>query len=195
MDLVTLGTNIGVVGTALASIWGGIKYIYGPLKKAYTKAVQFYNNCEFLVSEIKPNGGSSLKDSVEGLKRSIDSMLSTVVRLDQRQIAISNHSDKGIFESDINGDCVFVNRAYCRIFDRNSEEALGKGWKTFIHPEDRDGVIEEWNSCVKENRDFVFVYKTLRPDNSVVTVDVHAYVLRDLKGQNIGFMGFVVPAK
>ena len=153
------------------------------------------NTIDFISKEIKPNGGSSLRDSVEGLKTSIDSVLATVVRLDQRQISFAHQSEKGIFESDLNGDCIFVNRAYCRITGRSPDEAFGKGWKTFISPEDRDKVVEEWYDCVKERRDFIMTFFYIRPDLSKVKVNCHAYVLRNMQGHTIGYMGFVTPIK
>ncbi|CAK0773764.1 hypothetical protein CCP3SC5AM1_880010 [Gammaproteobacteria bacterium] len=188
-----LAETLGMLATALAAIYGFVKLIYKPLINLFTGAVSFYHNCNYVAKEMKPNGGTSLKDSVEGLKHSIDAILSTVIRLDQRQIAIANHSDKGIFESDVNGDNIFVNRAYCRIFGRTIDEALGKGWKLFIHPDDRDKVVEDWYACVKERRDFVMAFKILKSDSTSHLVDVHAYVLRDLKGMAIGYMGFVTP--
>jgi PAS domain S-box-containing protein len=184
----------GEVATGVVGIWGFIKYIIRPTKKAWAKSREFCHNVNYAATEMRPNGGTSLKDSVEGLKHSIDAILSTVIRIDQKQIALANHSEKGIFEADLNGDTIFVNRAYCRMIGRTADEIIGKGWKTSVHPDDRDEVSEEWYSCVKERRDFVKTYRMLRPDNSVVTVDAHAYLLKDLKGATIGFMGFIVPS-
>lgn len=195
IEWVKIAESSGVVAGALAAIWGIFKLAYKPTVAAIMATKEFYVNTKFLAKEMKPNGGSSLKDSVEGLKHSIDAILSTVVRLDQRQIAIANHSDKGIFEADLNGDTIFVNRAYCRICGRSPEEVLGKGWKSLVHPEERDKVVEEWYSCVKERRDFIMAYKILRSDGTTIIVDSHAYVLRDLKGQTIGYMGFISPIK
>jgi PAS domain S-box-containing protein len=183
----------GIIAGAVVSVLGAIKYIWKPLKGKYKKAVAFYDTCSYLSKEVKPNGGSSMKDSVDGLKLSIDAVLATVVRLDQRQISFAHQSDKGIFESDLNGDCIFVNRAYCRITGRSPDEAFGKGWKAFIAPEDREAVVDEWYDCVKERRDFIMTYSYIRPDLTRVKVNCHAYVLRDVRGLTIGYMGFVVP--
>jgi PAS domain S-box-containing protein len=195
LEWMTTLQSLGTAAAALASIFGLSKYVYKPLRKKLVHLSEFYNNCSYMAKEMKPNGGSSLRDSVEGLKGSIDAILSTVVKLDQRQVAISQHNDKGIFESDQNGDFIFVNRAFCHITKRTPEEAYGRGWKVFICPEEREAVTDEWYNCVKERRDFTMTFNYLLTDGSKVKVNCHAYVLKDAKAQVIGYMGFVVPTK
>lgn len=193
IEWLVLAQKAGIIAGGVMSVLGAIKYIWKPLKVKYAKFSGFYDTCTYISKEIKPNGGSSMKDSVEGLKLSIDAVLATVVRLDQRQISFAHQSEKGIFESDLNGDCIFVNRAYCRITGRSPDEAFGKGWKAFISYEDREAVIEEWYACVKERRDFIMTFNFVKPDLVKVKVNCHAYVLRDLKGTTIGYMGYVLP--
>lgn len=183
----------GIALGSIAGTWGFLRWVLHPVKKFFTSCGKFYHNCNYLVNEIKPNGGSSLKDSVEGLKASIDSILSTVIRLDQRQIAIANHHDKGIFETDALGNDIFVNRAYCQIKGCTEAEALGMGWKNTIHPDDRERVVNEFQTCIKERRDCHVTFRCLHPRKAPFLVDVHAYVLRDLRGTLLGYMGFLTP--
>ena len=45
-----------------------------------------------------------------------------------------------IYQTDAQGRCVYVNSALCDLFGLTEKEALGDGWLSRIHPEDRDRV-------------------------------------------------------
>lgn len=193
IEWVILAQKAGIVAGAVMSVMAASKYILQPLKKKYKSVTGFYDTCSFISKELKPNGGGSMRDSVEALKLSIDAVLATVIRLDQRQKSFAHQSEKGIFESDLNGDFIFVNRMYCRMTGRSPEEAYGKGWKAFIAPEDREHVVAEWYECVKERRDFIMTYHYIKPDLTKVKVNCHGYLLKDVAGQTIGYMAFILP--
>jgi len=79
-------------------------------------------------------------------------------------------SPVGIFRTDTNGDCVYVNERWCEIAGMSAEAALGRGWARAIHREDRDQVFAEWYQSAKENRPFTMEYRFQRPDGVLTWV-------------------------
>ena len=46
-----------------------------------------------------------------------------------------------IYQSDAQGQCVYVNSALCELFGLTVKEAMGVGWMDRVHPDDRDRVL------------------------------------------------------
>jgi PAS domain S-box-containing protein len=46
----------------------------------------------------------------------------------------------GIYQSDAQGRCVYVNAALCELFGMSEKEVMGVGWLDRVHPEDRAEV-------------------------------------------------------
>ncbi len=98
---------------------------------------------------------TSLKRSEEELRRST-TLFQTLARV----------SPVGIFRADAEGNCVYVNERWCEIAGIPPEEALGRGWAGAIHADDRERVLAEWYSRVKDNHPFALEYRFQRPDGA-----------------------------
>jgi PAS domain S-box-containing protein len=46
----------------------------------------------------------------------------------------------GIYQSDADGRCIYVNSVLCEMFEISEKDALGLGWLGRVHPEDRPRV-------------------------------------------------------
>jgi PAS domain S-box-containing protein len=46
----------------------------------------------------------------------------------------------GIYQSDAEGRCIYVNSVLCELFEVSEKEALGLGWLDRVHPDDRPRV-------------------------------------------------------
>lgn len=132
--------------------------------------------------ELMPNGGMSLRDSVDWIRRS-----QTVQ--DRTHEALLDMHDDPWFKSDPTGKCEWINRAYLKLTGKAIDEARGNGWLSCIHPEDREAVFTEWKRAVEQNRNFEMTYRVLDKDHRPVRVDGQAKVLRDHRGDIIGFIG------
>jgi PAS domain-containing protein len=51
----------------------------------------------------------------------------------------------GIFHTDLQGGCVYVNQKWEEMYGQSAEEAAGFGWARSIFPEDAQRVSESWN--------------------------------------------------
>jgi PAS domain S-box-containing protein len=57
---------------------------------------------------------------------------------EDRFYALANHAPVGIYYSDADGDCVFVNRKWLEYTGMTFNASLGKGWMKSLHPLDRE---------------------------------------------------------
>jgi PAS domain S-box-containing protein len=100
-------------------------------------------------------------------------------------------SPVGIFRTDPQGDCAYVNKRWCEIAGVPLEQALGRGWVQSIHPEDRDRVVAEWYESAAENRPFQSEYRFQRPDGVTTWIMGQAMVQPNAEGGIAGYVGAI----
>ncbi|HZR92486.1 MAG TPA: PAS domain S-box protein [Gaiellaceae bacterium] len=103
--------------------------------------------------------------------------------------ALAAHTPVGIFLSDAEGRCVYVNRRWCELAGLDPDGALGDGWMRALHPEDEARVRTEWAEASRTGRPSVIEYRFRRPDDSVVPIEGFASPLRDGDGRLTGWVG------
>lgn len=109
---------------------------------------------------------------------------------DDRRALIS--APVGIFRTDPDGGCVFVNERWCQFAGMDSDAALGAGWTRAIHPDDRDRVIAEWQAAIAESREFHLEFRFMRPDGSTIWLSGSAMPYPDAHGAVGGHVGTVM---
>jgi len=141
-------------------------------------------NIEAILKELRPNGGSSLKDQLSRIEDNIEI-------LDVKVASVALATNVGYWKSDYKGRAIEVGRSLCSILGRNESEILGSNWVGIIHPEDRERVKEEWDSSVEDSRNFEMIYRFLKPDGSVQKVKCFAHTI--LKNDTlIGYFGTLI---
>lgn len=161
----TLGVIIGAVVTALiAPTW---------LSWWNTKQTK---------KEFKPNGGSSIKDSLNRLEVSVAAT---------RQTSLTLASVVGVayFQTNSSGQYVYVSRDWQRMAGMFAEDALGCGWTGAIHPEERDVVTKSWSDSVANGRPWQLKCKLA---NGVI-VHMTANPIKSHSGVVEGYVGFFEP--
>jgi PAS domain S-box-containing protein len=138
-----------------------------------------------LIQEFKPNGGSSIRDQLNRIERDVQvarSMASIGLRM----------ADRAYWISDPDGYCTECSPALAKLQGRMPEQILGNGWVTSLPPQWREPVAEEWNSAVKERREFDMEYAFRQPDGTIIPVTGHAIPVR-VSGNVVGFVGWAIP--
>lgn len=175
--------KIGAIATAAGAIY---KYIWCPLKlNVIDKLTSFYEKVDYITKELKPNGGNSLRDQVNYIKR-------TVEKIDQRQLNFFHFDPDGIIETDSRGNLVWANRAYLDLVKRHPEEVQLQGWRNVIAEADRERIIREWTSAVADSRDFFSTHSVVDSHGIFIKVEVRCLAMRDYEDKLIGHLGFVV---
>ncbi|MCS6781731.1 MAG: PAS domain-containing protein [Gloeomargarita sp. SKYBB_i_bin120] len=97
----------------------------------------------------------------------------------------------GVGLANAQGECIYVNNAILRMFQAPKQDLLGQGWSAFIHPDDRQRVLETWREILQSPSDFELEYRVRRPSGDVIWVHSYLAVLRNDSGQVVGFLGAV----
>jgi PAS domain S-box-containing protein len=111
---------------------------------------------------------------------------------EERFRTLASHAPVGIYLTDPNGDCLFVNNTWCRMTGLTPEEARGKGWVKALHPDDRERVAAEWYEAAVHRKPFAGEYRYLRPDGVVTWLQASAVEYHNAEGQVVGHIGSVV---
>jgi two-component system sensor histidine kinase/response regulator len=106
--------------------------------------------------------------------------------------SLTTSAPVGIFRSDNNGRCLFVNDRWSEITGAPRERALGNGWLDFVHPEDRERVAAEWTAAVEARREYTVEFRYRRPSGEDVWVLTRRVVTSDASGTMTGFIGTVM---
>lgn len=113
-------------------------------------------------------------------------------RSKERFHKLAELSPVGIFETDIAGNCKFVNRRWQELAGMTLKQALGQGWVSAIHPDDMAAVFAEWQAAVDEGREFSLEYRFKTPDGRVNWLAGSALAVRDAAGELQGYFGTIM---
>jgi two-component system sensor histidine kinase/response regulator len=67
---------------------------------------------------------------------------------------ISETLPVGIFETDAKSECLYTNTSWQEIFGVSLIESLMGDWRTFLHPDDRESVSEQWEQTLTNLKAF-----------------------------------------
>lgn len=77
-----------------------------------------------------------------------------LIQSEYRYQTLEKLSPIGIFHTDAEGNCIYVNQRWCEITGISSKSALTNKWIQAIHPEERQKVLRAWKSNIQENLPF-----------------------------------------
>lgn len=180
IDIEILGMWIGILTGGAAILYGisyGLYYSYFFFKK-------FNKIYAIIEKELQPNGGSSMRDAIKRLELMAHAENS-------RFKTWMTFFPYPVFETNPNGYCIYVNRAYLNFTGRNLDEVVGNGWIINVHPEDREEVHESWSSAVNDKREYCLTYRFLDKDNNTRKVHVHACPSLNHEKEVIGYIGII----
>src|SRR3990167_4265236 len=104
---------------------------------------------------------------------------------------INEISPVGVFRTDPEGQCLFVNRKWCAIAGITARQAKGRGWEKAIHPEDRPQVAQGWYGAAKKKQVFRLEYRFRRPDGGVTWVLGEGMAIHDSSGKLVCYVGTI----
>lgn len=98
-------------------------------------------------------------------------------------------SPAGIYQTDAQGQCVYVNECWCNMAGLSQEQALGDGWIKALHPNDRDHVSSEWYAHANQEKPWSLYYRFVSAEGNVTWIYGTAVTLRDVEGKITGYLG------
>ncbi len=100
-------------------------------------------------------------------------------------------SPVGIFRTDPQGDCLYVNQRWCEIAGMSPSEAMGKGWLGALYSEDYARVMNEWYEAAQANRPFKSEYRFESSPGSVTWIYGQAVAEYARDGSITGYVGTI----
>ncbi len=211
MGIETIGKIIGFFlgfSAAITILWTSFKYakkVKDTVDITKTIKTQF----DELLKEFKPNGGSTLKDSITRLENTNvrlenattdiqNKLLNLAKEAAYNKIAnkniINSSNNSGYWISNAKGETIEVGIGLCRLLKRNEEELDVIKWMNYIHPDDRVRVLNEFEHIVQHNGTFNVDYKialpTTKKEKEYISVNAFAQPI-EINGVMEGYYGII----
>ena len=104
---------------------------------------------------------------------------------------LMKHSPVGIYRTDKDGKCIYVNDKWCELTGLSYDEAAGWGWATALHPEDKDEISRRWKLFVT-GESFSMQYRFLKKNGDVIFVTGDANPILNERNEVEGYLGTVL---
>lgn len=103
---------------------------------------------------------------------------------------LSEFSPAGIYLTNKDGDCLYVNKHWQMVAGLSADKALGRGWKAALHHDDIDEIYSQWYKVVETEGKWKFEYRFVNQETNKVTWLLGlAKPLYDNEGILKGYMG------
>ncbi len=116
---------------------------------------------------------------------------------EQRFHILAKISPVGIYRSDAQGLCIYVNERWLEMAGITESQVLGEDWVKVIHADDRERVFQEWSHAVRTQAPFYTECRLQRPaaaDGSqgrITWVLAQATAERDATENTAGYVGTI----
>ncbi|VAX13946.1 diguanylate cyclase/phosphodiesterase (GGDEF & EAL domains) with PAS/PAC sensor(s) [hydrothermal vent metagenome] len=107
----------------------------------------------------------------------------------QRYQALAKAAPVGIFRTDLEGHCVYVNECWQELAGMKMAQALGEGWVAALHKDDQQRVLNEWYQAAQAQRSFRTECRYQQPDGKILWLLVQAEAEKDASDRVIGYVG------
>jgi PAS domain-containing protein len=134
-------------------------------------------------TELKPHGGSSLRDSLTRVEQ-----MTISTRAHVRLSYQMNHTPT--FEIGPDGAVTWVNRAYVEEYGLGLDDISGNKWLSTIHPDDRERVMREYAYIVSDKRQGSIKYRAQFKGEPYREMDVIIYPIFDHETVCLGWVGY-----
>ena len=104
--------------------------------------------------------------------------------------AVNDAALVGLFHTDVDGRCTYVNSTYERICGQHAAQAIDGGWLDAVHPDDRARVALEWTQAAEGGGRYRSEHRYVHADGRVTWVLVQAAPIV-LDGAVTGHVGCV----
>ncbi len=127
---------------------------------------------------------NSLEMEIERQRKAVDSLRDS----ERRFRILTEQLPVGIFLTNAQGECRYVNDRWCQLAGLTAEQAAGSGWTSALHPEDRDPVLLAWRQAVENGSELVIAHRFRTPSGRETWINTRAVPLRDRAGRITGHL-------
>jgi PAS domain S-box-containing protein len=122
---------------------------------------------------------------VDDLERAMRALAAS----EERFRTLCDHAPVGIFIDDGDGNGIYHNAQCAEITGIALEEAQGTGWRSTLHPDDRERVVQRVNEAVRNQQPYQDSNRYLHADGTVRWAEGNAVPVRDPNGELVAYIG------
>lgn len=156
------------------------------------------SNLLSVTSEFKNNHGSSMRDAIDAIHDNVIKIRTDLKIIDGRTITLmsiigDNKMSVGMYETDANGNCIYVNGKWAELTGMSLEDAQSYGWINCIHYSDREEVQNNWDYSIAHNSKFDMVYRIVNiRTHKEYRVRGYALPIKNSDNSVIRFVGAII---
>lgn len=187
-------------GVGLAAVLGIWKLWLYPLPRKirdhFAELIQAVVHAETapIKAELKPNGGSSLRDAIDRLSREQLAILLAIHQHSLREWTMRGFESnaRAFFETDEKGKLRKMSQQVCIWTGRSLPELLGDRWATIISPDCREQVKRWWAATWTDGSYGEMDQSYIAADGKPIPVRVYAApVIDPATGAYLGHVGSI----
>jgi hypothetical protein len=172
---------IGVISSGIIFLW---KKLLKPAIKFLDHQEEIKQSIKTIKNEVVTNGGSSIKDAINCLTITCESIEKSQKVLDQRSKASLHYHDRALFEVDKFGRMSWFNEKFELLAESSGDNNEGFDWVNIVDESEREDFVKETTSCIEMCRKIDIV------TNSINNERIHflGYPYRITEKEHEGFL-------
>lgn len=175
--MLALSATIGVVTLFVTKVCR-------PIASFVHHFIQAAPKIEAIYAELKPNGGASLRDSINRVEHHM-------IVSDERQRAIMRDNPLGILEIAEDGEVIWANRTMTTRIGRPLVDFFGKGWLGMVTEESLGRISASWDLAFEQKREFNSNVTFVSTEGESVDAHMVMHIMRDSHFKPVGYMGVI----
>ena len=179
----------------LLLLWSANKFfniISKPLDSLHETAKNVINKDDFSVRAEKLSN-DEIGRVVDSFNKMLDVLQDEDIKIrnsEEKFRMISSLSKVGIFQSNMNGDCIYANQELCSICGLDENEIILNNWTSVVHPDDRAVVHSKFLSSVETLSSTKFQCRLL-VNSEVRWINCYVDIFKQTDGGVIGYLGTI----
>ncbi len=166
------------IGSTLEQVFGDqfkiVKKHYHDTFKGQEQSFELFINSQFQLYKTVPiydenknvNRILAVVENITDRKQAEE----TLRRSEQLFNTLAQFAPVGIFRTRSDGYTTYVNPKWCQLSGISEVEAMGDGWLSAVHPEDREQLSIKWKKASQNSDVSVAEYRFLHSDGKIVWV-------------------------
>ena len=116
-------------------------------------------------------------------------MAETLRNSERRLRILLEQLPAGVLLTNAQGECRYVNDRWRQWSGLTAEQAMGSGWSSALHPDDREPMLRAWRQTVESGSEFTIEHRFRTPAGRETWLSTRAAPLRDHAGRIAGYLG------